>query len=210
MTRKTFLPLLFPLLISCSQQSKNGDDIYIVPVRHKPNVSTKPNEPPPPPPIQVYYLPANFIIDSNGQVRFYVYQEPSFICGTDMDWDTPPELIHLKPTELVLVPLDAIASFTKLNLLGFDSKDRRVAIASAKDTIQSPALSLLFKVLNDTSYKITWTFRKTTQEENIVLNFRKNNRKYDPDYAKWDSTKTGFPPALVKNRKFIPPKIKEY
>jgi hypothetical protein len=49
---------------------------------------------------------------------------------------------------------------------------------------------------------------QTTQEENIVLNFKKSKGKYYPDEVKWDSTKTLFPPKF-ENIKFVPPEVED-
>jgi hypothetical protein len=209
MTSKIFIVFLLTILISCSQKSTRSDDIYIVPKRQKPQVSTKPNEPPPPPPIQTYYLPSNFIIDSAGQIYFYQQQFGSMICGTGIEWDTPPEFIDLKPKDIVRVPISDIMNFVKINILNLDSNDRRVAIASIKDTIKSEGLTTLFKFLNDTSNKIKWRFRKATQEESIVLKFKELNWKYYSDNIKWDSTKIRFPPTIDEMLKFTTPKVED-
>lgn len=205
MTLKILLPFLLIAFISCSQQSTRTDDIYIVPKRLKPQGDTKPIEPPPPPPIQTYYLQSNFIIDTAGQVYFYQRQQYGWFCGTGIDWDTPPEFIDLKPKDIVRVPINDITNFVKINILNLDINDRRVSIASIKDTIKSEALTKLFKVFNDTSNNIKWTFRKATQEESIVLKFKELNWKYYSTDIKWDSTKIRFQPTVDDMIKFTPP-----
>jgi hypothetical protein len=208
MTFRIFLPFLLTVFISCSQQPTRTDDVYIVPQREKPQVDTTPNEPPPPPPIQTYYLTTNFIIDTSGEVYFYEQPQYAFYCGTGLDWDTPPEFIDLKPKDIVQVPINSITDFIKLNILSLDSNDRRVAIASLKDTIQSVGLSKILAACNDNSNKIKWIFRKATQEENIVLKFKKLNRRYNSEDIKWDSKKIWFPLKIDSAIKFTPPKIK--
>jgi hypothetical protein len=206
---KIFLPFLLTVFISCSQQPTRTDDVYIVPQREKPQDGTTPNEPPPPPPIQTYYLATNFIIDTSGEVYFYEQPQYAFYCGTGLDWDTPPEFIDLKPKDIVQVPINSITDFIKLNILSLDSNDRRVAIASLKDTIQSVGLSKILAACNDNSNKIRWTFRKTTQEENVVLKFKKLNKRYNSDDIKWDSTKIWFPLKIDSSIKLTPPKVKD-
>jgi|SRR6185312_4149359 len=205
---KIFLPFLLTVFISCSRQPARTDDVYIVPQRQKPKVDTTLNEPPPPPPIQIYYLATNFIIDTSGEVYFYEQPQYGWFCRTGLDWDTPPEFIDLKPTDIVQVPINSITDFIKLNILSLDSNDRRVAIASIKDTIQSVGLSKILAASNDNSNKIKWTFRKATQEENIVLKFKKLNRRYNSEDIKWDSTEIWFPLKIDSAIKFTPPRIK--
>ncbi|MBS1669152.1 MAG: hypothetical protein JST58_17385 [Bacteroidetes bacterium] len=209
MTLKIFLPFLATAFISCSQKPTISDKIFIIPKRHKSQIDTKPNEPPPPPPIQTYYLPANFIIDTAGQVYFYQQQQYGWFCGTGIEWDTPPEFIDLKPKDLIRVPLNDITDFVKINIINLDSNDRRVSIASIKDTIKSEGLIKLFKIFNDTSNKIRWTFRKATQEESIVLKYKELNWKYYSDNIKWDSSKIRFPPTIDKMLKYTPPKVED-
>lgn len=195
------------VFISCSQRQTSTDNIYVVPVREKPEIEIQPNEPPPPPPIQTYYLPSDFIIDTAGQVYFYQQQQYGWFCGTGINWDTPPEFIDLKPKDLVQVPVTSIEDFIKLNIVMLDSNDRRVAIASIKDTVISVGLTKIFKVFNDTTNKIKWIFRKATQEEAIVLAYKEHNRKYYSDNIEWDSSKIRFAPNLESDIKFTTPKV---
>ena len=209
MTIKIFLPCLLTVFISCSQKPTRTNDVYIVPQRQKPQVDTTPNEPPPLPPIQTYYLTTNFIIDTSGEVYFYEQPQYGWFCGTGFNWDTPPEFINLNPKVIFHVPINSITYFIKLNVLSLDSNDRRVAIGSVKDTIQSIGLSKILAACNDNSNKIRWTFRKTTQEENVVLNFKKLNRRYNSEDIKWDSSKIWFPLKIDSSIKFTPPETND-
>jgi len=199
---------LLSILIACSQPSGDDNDIHIVPILKQPKLRTESNEPPPPPPIQVYYLPSNFIIDTAGRIYFYQQQQHAWFCGTGIEWDTPPVFIDLKPKDIIQVPIENIEGFIKLNILTLDRVDRRVAIASLKDTIKSEGLSRILKVFWDSSYKVRWAFRKATQEERIVLSFKRLNRKYSSEDIKWDSAKIYFPLKVDTEIKFTPPKVK--
>jgi hypothetical protein len=182
MTFKIFLAFLLTVFVSCSQQPTSSNDVYIVSQRQKPRVDTIPNEPPPPP-IQPYYLTSNFIIGTSGEVYFYEQLQYAFYCGTGLNWE---------PTDIVQVPINSLTNFINLNVLSLDINQRRVAIASIKDTIQSIGLSKILAVCNDNSNDIRWLFRKATEEENIVLKYKKHNWRYYPEDIKWDSTKIRF------------------
>jgi hypothetical protein len=118
--------------------------------------------------------------------------------------------MDLKPEDIVQVPINGLADFIKLNVLSLDINQRRVAIASVKDTIQSIGLSKVLAVCKNNSNEIRWLFRKTTQEENIVLKFKKLKWKYYPEDIKWDSTKIWFPLKIDSTIKFTPPETKDY
>ncbi len=206
-TVRKILPYILIVFFSCSQQT-NVDDDYIVPVRIKPVFETQPGEPPPPPPIQTYYLPADFIIDTAGQIYFYQQQRYGFTCGSGIDWDTPPKFIDLRPNDIIRVPISNIEDFIKLNILTIDTADRLVAIALIKDTIHSIGLTKIFKIFNDTTYHIKWNFRKATEEESIVLGYKQRNQYYNSAEIKWDSTKIEFPP-LYDDVQYTPTKVEE-
>ena len=169
-----------------------------------------PNEPPPPPPPpKIYYFPSNFIIDTGGHVYYYQQKiQGGWVCGTGMEWDIPPSFIDLQPKDIVEIPSETVDVFIKANIQFIDKSDRQFAIGSTVDTITSVGLSKILSIFKDTSYHITWTFRRTTQEENIVLSYKKSKERYYSDEVKWDSTKTFFPPKF-ENIKFTPPKANE-
>jgi hypothetical protein len=168
-----------------------------------------PDDPPPPPPIQPYYLNCNFIIDSSGEVFFYGQPYYSFTCVTGLDWDTPPKFINLKPENIVHLPVKGLTDFIQLNVLSLGFRQRLIAVASVKDTIQSAGLSKIFAACNNNANEIRWLFRKTTQEENIVLKFKKLNLKYYPEDIKWDSTNILFPLKIDSTIKFTTTEISE-
>ena len=202
---KVLLLFLLAVCISCSQQSAKTNDIFIVPKRQKPQFAIKSNEPPPSPGIQTYYLPSNFIVDTTGKIFFYQRLQYGWFCSTGINWDTPPEFIDLKPKDIIQIPVDDITEFVKVNILNLNSSQRRVAIASIIDTIKSEGLAKLFNTFYDTSNHIKWTFRTATQEESIVLKFKKLNWEYYSDNVKWDSTKTRFQSII----KFTPPRFND-
>ena len=192
-------------LASCSQQAKNYNETFIVPIKEKPSIKTSLNSPPPPPPIQTYYLPSNFIIDTAGRLYFYQQQQYGWFCGAGIEWDTPPEFIDLKPKDIVQVPIENIDQFITLNVLTLDGSDRRVSIAFLRDTIQSAGLAKIMLTFKDTTNHVKWLFRKATQEETVVLNYKQSNQEYYADEITWDLTRIRLP--LESKIKFTVPKV---
>ena len=211
MTLKILTIICLTLIFGCNQPTDKVDTTFIVPTDSMLLPKKTGNQPPPPPPIKEYYFPSNFIIDTGGHIYFYQQRiKAGWICGTDMDWNTQPSFIDLQPTDVIEVPTQNLEEFIKFNIQYLDNSDRQFAIASVADTISSLGLVKIFSVFKDKTNHISWTFRRTTQEENIVLNFKKSKEiYYHSDEIKWDSTKTIFPLKMQNTIKFTPPKIEE-
>lgn len=197
------------LTLSCNDSNDANKFLFNVPVNFDVSIKvTDHDEPPPPPVVKPYYANFNFIIDSTGNLYFFQQQTYRWICGTGLDENTLPEYIDLRPTEIVAVPLNGLKSFIDSNIFNHDPDARIVAIGFLKDTIKSEGLYNLTQLLKDTSNKTRWFIRHSTQEEAIVLNFKKRQARFYPDDIHWDSSKTRFPPK-VDITKFTPPKIEE-
>jgi len=209
MNWKLFLIVLLPITVSCSDTTVTDTFLFTIPVD---TVSEQkvadPNEPPPPPIYKLYYTAFNFIVDSSGNLFFFQRQMPSLICGTGLDENAAPAYIDLRPTDIVAVPKEGLRSFVDLNIFTHPPDDRIVAIGLLKNKIQSEELYKLTQLLKDTSKKARWFIRKATQEESIVLDYKKKLAKFYPEDIHWDSTKTRFPPKL-EITDFTPPKIEE-
>ncbi len=185
------------------------NETFIVPVDTMPIYKQTENQPPPPPPIRTYYFPSNFIIDTGGHIYFYQQSiQNGWLCGTGINWDTPPYFIDLKPKDIIEVPSDNLERFIKANIQYLDNYNRKFAVASTVDTITSVGLAKIFKVFQDTANHIKWRFRRTTQEENVVLEYKKKQERYDYEEIKWDSTKILFLPKF-DNIEFKIPKVEE-
>ena len=209
MTLKTISIICLTLTLSCTQPTEKVDNTFIIPTDSLLLPKKTGNEPPPPPPIKEYYFPSNFIIDTGGHIYFYQQRIKSgWICGTDMNWNTPPSFINLQPKDIIEVSAQNLEDFIKLNIQYLDNSDRQFAIASVSDTITSSGLAKIFSTFKDKTNHISWTFRRTTEEENSVLGFKKGKEEYyHSDEIKWDSTKTLFPPKFESTIKFTPPKL---
>lgn len=183
------------LFLGCSLKTKHDNITFIIPNYPDPNLEMiRDGLPPPPPIIKIYYMPSNFIIDTNGNVYYYQQKlKPPIICGTGFDWNTPPSFISLDPQDIIEVPIKNIEEFIELNINSVEINEKACAIASVKDTIASEGLAKILSVFKKKNNSIKWQFRKTTHEENIVLKFKKSKEKYyDPKEIKWDSTNIVF------------------
>ncbi len=139
---------------------------------------------------------------------FYQKQTYRWTCGTGLDENTPPEYIDLRPTEIVVVANENLKRFVELNIFNHDADYRVVAIGLLKDTVTSEGLYSLTRLLTDTANKARWFLRPATQEETIVLDYKKRQARFYPEDIHWDSSKTRFP-SKIEITNFTPPKLEE-
>ena len=209
MNYRLFLLSLLTFFIACSETNDTDRFQFSIPVDTVSKViATNPNEPPPPPILKPYYANFNFLVDSTDKLYFFQQQTYRWICGTGLDENTPPEYIDLRPTEIVIVPVESVKRFVELNIFNHDQDDRVVAIGLLKDTIVSEGLYNLTQLLKDTTNKTRWFLRPATQEERIVLDYKQRQSMFYPEDIHWDSSKTRFPPK-VEITDFTPPKLEE-
>ena len=201
--------VLIILITACTQRTQKMNDTFVVPIINKPILDTVLNEPPPVPPVKIYYLAFNFLVDASGEIFYYQRQSYGWICGTGLDWNSPPLFIDLQPKDIIHLPHNNIEDFIKLNILMVDSSDRTVSIALLKDTIRSVQLLKIVAALMDTSNHATWLLRKATLEEMVVLEHKKKQAFYDPEGIEWDSTKIWYWPKFEDIKKFTTPKVEE-
>jgi hypothetical protein len=176
--------------MSCAQPFSSKKNTFIVPTDIQTSIKwTDSAVPPPPPPSRAYYLPFNFIIDTAEQI-FFFQRERTMNDDAVLDWGTPPEFINLQPKDIFQLPKDDIEKFITLNILNSGRLGRVVAIASTKDTIESAGLSIIISILSENH--VPWKFRKVTQEETVVLDYKRRNEVYYSGSVKWDSTKIRF------------------
>lgn len=142
-----------------------------------------------------YYSDKNFIIDETGRIFFYGRRKYSrWVCGEDVsDGSVPiPEFINLHPAEIIEIPQNSIEDLIKLNAAKKEFEWNFAVIASARDTFTSPALHRLLTQLYKHK-KALHIIRRMTEEEKIVMRYKKSGEPYDPDRIEWDTTKTVFP-----------------
>jgi len=194
--RNLFLFTLLFSILGCAKKEAPKEELkpYIISEfkRKIDNLYKKPHnsEFPPEPPRMFDYGSNNFIIDIQGNI--YYYQTTFAIgCGTGRENDTIPYFNNLKPEDIVQIPNNSIAEFVTLNL----RKDARnfTHISSQLDTLNSKSSIELLKSVEKNSYRNdAFVIRQTTQEEDTVLHYKKENKYYSSEGIKWDKSRIKF------------------
>ncbi len=158
--------------------------------KNRPNIPP----PPPPPPIPgwIVYGTNTFIIDSDSKIYYFQREKIGFICGTGSQHDTIPHFINLQPHDLIEIPSNSISDFVKLN---YKDNFRNLTFVSSKlDTLKSKNFYALITALESSlKDRDFYYIGRTTQEEDTVLQYKKNNSYYNSDNIKWDRTRIKFP-----------------
>ncbi len=141
--------------------------------------------------VKAPYIPAglsgecNLIIDKNG--AFYYYQTSSFTggCGTGMENDTIPKFLDLQTEDLIKIPKESLEKFVEENVMKKPQNRKILIMASQKDTIIQKSFLKFLRTMKVPTYII----RRTTQEEDTVLHYKRTDRHYFSEEIKWDKTK---------------------
>jgi hypothetical protein len=141
------------------------------------------------------YGESQLVIDKKGNLYFYQNAYVMRMCGTRDENDTLPHFLDLKPKDFVQIPENSLGDFISKNILTKEKNRRILIIASQCDTIKN--ISFLNFLSNNqlNAYYI----RKTTQEEDTVLQYKIGDKYYDFEYVKWDKTKIKFPDYIKLN-----------
>ena len=136
-------------------------------------------------PRKSYYGESNMIIDKKGEIYYYQKRYFKIFCEYGMEKDTLPEFLDLQPKDLIKIPKESLKSFIDENVMSKEERRQVLVMASQNDTINSNAF---LKFLNDMRVP-TYIIRRTTQEEDTVLHYKKTKIYYYSDSIKWDKTK---------------------
>lgn len=161
--------------------------------------SLQKNNPNTPPPPKGFYSESQLIIDKKREFYYYKKDFMRDGCGTTLKSNTIPHLINLKPNDLVKISQVDLANFLSDDFTTKKEHKRILIIASQNDTIKN---ELLFNFLNKKN--ISFFIRKTTQEEDTVLKYKKQNETYKSENIKWDQDRITLPfikPKLEKKKK---------
>jgi len=191
--KKVLVLIMVSLLLSCNKKAEvvKIQKPYIISKENKEIIHNNDTVPPPPVPGWLVYGTNTFILNSDSTAYYFQNKEIGMICGT-LTADTIPYFINLQPKDLIEVSNKNIYDFIKLN---YKEDFRNVTfIASHSDTLNSKIFFDLQKSLN--FFKRNRDFyliRRTTQEEDTVLHYKKSNKYYDSNSIKWDKSRIRFP-----------------
>lgn len=147
------------------------------------------------PSIKGFYCQNQLLIDKKGNLFFYQIEYIPKICGSTIGTDTIPYLSNLQPIDLIKLPPSSPNDFLVLNILSKKENEQRLIIASQNDTIKNTSIFSFTNKLK--AYKI----RRTTEEEDTVLKYKKNNEYYNYEDIKWNEDRITLP--------FVKPKLQK-
>ncbi|MCX2742202.1 hypothetical protein [Pontibacter anaerobius] len=158
------------------------------------------NSTPPSPPL-LYYGQHNFIVYPNGKTYYHNKFNNYGWCGTGIDTSNP-DFVSLQPSDLMELTDDNLVQFVKSVVQDTSSYHRKIAatISSPVDSITNKHFNEIINVFSQKNFNI-YSVRKTTEEEQVVLSHKIENKEYDPDQINWKGEFGGI--------KFLPPNSKE-
>lgn len=137
-----------------------------------------------------FYGESQLIIDQKGDFYYYQKEHIGIFCSYGSEKDTLPHFLGLKPKDIIKIPQKHLNDFILENILTKEERRQVLVIASQSDTIKNGHFLNFLK----SSIIKTYHIRKTTQEEDTVLKYKKNNDEYyNFENIKWDKTKIKFP-----------------
>jgi len=139
-----------------------------------------------------FYGEHQLLIDKKGNLYFYQKEYYREFCSYGNQNDTLPHLLFLKPKDIIRVPQKSLTDFLSENILIKEKNRQILIVASQNDTIKNTSFFEFLNTKNIGNYII----RRTTQEEDTILQYKNNDRThfyYYPDSIKWDKTKIKLP-----------------
>lgn len=141
-----------------------------------------------PPPRKGFYAENQLLIDKRGNLYFYQKRYFLEFCSYGSEKDTLPHFLDLQPKDIVKIPETSLDDFLSENILNKEKNRRILIVASQNDTIKNTSF---FNFINKNKLQ-AYAIRRTTQEEDTVLKYKRNNDYYYSDSIKWDRTKIKF------------------
>ena len=142
------------------------------------------------------YAPFNFLIDSLNDIYYYQLDLSIPQCAAAIEEDrVQPPFIGLQPQNIVRVPRIDLKEFIQLNVLSIKDQHKYVSVASEYN-LHGQMLNELRRLLIIESPHILHSTRHFTQEERVVLSYKKSYKPYNSYYVAWDSSKIRFAPPM--------------
>lgn len=192
MTRIIICFMVCFFLLNCSKKENQEENKpYIISKENHAIILGKDTIPSPlPPPGWLVYGTNTFIINSDSTAYYFQRKGIAAVCGTPTA-DTIPYFTNLQPLDIIEISNKNIYDFIKLNYK--DDFRNQTFIASQSDTLKSKIFYDLYKSLNffkrDRDFVV---IRRTTQEEDTVLKYIRNNSYYNSKEIKWDLKRIKF------------------
>nr|WP_294783239.1 hypothetical protein [uncultured Flavobacterium sp.] len=192
--KRIFIGFIFLIFLSCSKKESNQELYTYIISKEDTKITSELKKRKIPPPKTYFYSYNNFIIDKNGDFYFYQSEFVPMNC-IQSEQDTIPILFNIKPIQIIKVPKNSIIDFIKTTISSKIEYQQRLIIASQKDTIRNKKFHEIFTFLNDSStyFLKSFAFRRTTQEEDTVLSYKKLNKYYNSEDIKWDQSRITLP-----------------
>ncbi len=140
-------------------------------------------------PFKIFYGENHLLIDKKGGLYYHQQKYTEIDCGTGRENDTLPHFLNLQPKDLLKIPETSLIDFLSENILSKEENRKILIVASQNDTIKNISF---FDFINKNKLR-TYLIRRTTQEEDTVLKYKKTNQSYYSDEIKWDKTKIKIP-----------------
>ncbi len=99
-----------------------------------------------------------------------------------MEKVTLPHLLDLQPKDLIKIPKDCIEKIIEDNVMTKEKGKQILIVASQKDSIKDREFLKFLHHMKVPSYII----RRTTQEEDTVLHYKKTNQYYNSNDINWN------------------------
>lgn len=132
---------------------------------------------------------SNLIIDKYSNVFYYQRnKKPVLLCDYGRENDTIPLFLDLQPKDLIKMPKDFIEEFINENVMSKEKNRQTLIMVSQTDTIRDQKFLNFLHHLKVPIYII----RRTTQEEDTVLSYKKKDAFYYSDSIKWDKSRIKF------------------
>ncbi len=126
----------------------------------------------------------NFVLADSNRVFYYRTIMP-WICMPSND--KRPPFLGLQPRDLIELPQESLKDFILLNY-SHQENFNLVSVASKVDTIKTKNLKVLMDGFAKAEVK-QYFVRRTTHEEDVVLEYKINRKIYLSSKIKWDTTR---------------------
>lgn len=137
-----------------------------------------------------YYEEHNFILDKSDRIFYYpqvVFRGWNCIVPEKMPPIPPPDFINLHPQQIIELTKDQLQDFVKKNINTRD-KTSFITIASEREKFRSKNLCKLYESIYHNNSR-NWTIlRRMTEEEKVVMKYKKSEDFYFPEDVKWKAT----------------------